>query len=56
MKTGNSITNWLPRIYSHTKFERVSSQPAKYESRQNSKIQVFHFFSELREIWKYSLK
>ena len=35
---------------------RVSSQPAKYESRQNSKIQVFHFFSELREIWKYSLK
>ena len=29
--------------------------PTKYESMWNSKIQIFQLFSELGEIWKYSL-
>ena len=28
---------------------------AKYESKQNSKLPIFQLFSQLGEIWKYSL-
>ena len=55
LKTGNLNKDWLPLPTRLPSLEDYTHNPTKYESKQNSKIQIFQLISELGENLKYSL-
>ena len=55
LKTGNLITNLAPTLLHMASLKYCPPNLTKYEGKQNLKIPIFQLFSELGEIWKYSL-